>query len=177
MKNISISHSGSKAKLFAMIGAVILIFGCRTVVFDPRGRMVPDAKRIALPESGERAGVFKNEDLTLAYKLTRTSGQLYISGQIRFAERIAENFPLIQYFHLSVMLIDAQGKVLDVAGLISAAYYRAQSALIAGSPISFKTPVAITDNTNSIAFSYTGKAYDNTERDRGSIEFWEYPVY
>jgi hypothetical protein len=178
MMQLPVSHAGSKVRLLAtMWWAVVLMFGCQTLIFDPRRHLVPEAKRITIPESGEGDGVFKTEDLTFAYKMVRTGGQLHLSGQIRFTDRIAENFPLIQYFHLSVILIDAQGKILNMNGLISAAYYRTQYAMIADSPIKFKTAVTIAEKTHSVAFSYTGKAYDNTEPAGGSMDFWEYPIY
>jgi hypothetical protein len=176
MTSLPVSISGSKAKLLIIMAAVLVISGCRSIIFDPRGHLVPEKKRIALPETGERAGVFDTEDLRFAYNLAMTPRQLIISGRLYFTDRVAENFPLIQYFHLSVILIDAQGRILNMVGLISAAYHRTQYALIADSPFAFKTSVAIDEKTSAIAFSYTGRAYDNTEPAGGSMDFWEYPI-
>ena len=98
----------------ALLGAVLLLLGCQSLIFDPRGHQVPEDKRITIPDSGEQAGVYKNEDLRVAYKMVRAPGQLRISGEIRFADRISESFPVIQYFNLGAMLLDGQGKILDM---------------------------------------------------------------
>ena len=177
MKDSKISNAASKGRLLAIICAAVLVFGCQTLSFDPRGHTVPEAKRIAIPDSGEKLGVYKNEDLTLTYKMTRTPGLLTISGEIRFADRIAENFPVIQYFHLDAILIDAQGKVQDMAGLTTAAYYHSEYVTPSDYPPTFNTPITVTENTKSVAFSYTGRAFDATGSDGGGMDFWEYPVY
>ncbi len=176
-KSSTIADARNKVKFLAAIWAVVLLFGCQTLSFDPRGRSVPEAQRIPIPESGERIGVYKTEDLTLKYKMVKSPGQLRISGEIRFTDRIGENFPLIPYFHLAAILIDVQGKVVSMAGLTSEVNYRTQYAALPDYPATFNTTIAVTENIASVAFSYTGKAYDNSDADGGSMDFWEYPVY
>ena len=161
----------------ALTGAFLLLFGCQSMIFDPRGHLVPEDKRIALPDSGEQTGVFRNEDLTIAYKMVRAPGQLRFSGEIRFTDRIAENFPIIKYFHLGTMLLDDQGKILEMANLASVTYYQTQYAMIPDYPLAFNTQLALSGNTRSIAFNYTGNAYDPAGPDGGMMDFWEYPVY
>jgi hypothetical protein len=177
MQNAALSDAGRMAKLLATIGVVALLFGCQTLSFDPRGHVVPEAQRITIPESGERIGAYKTEDLTVAYKMVRAAGRLSVSGEIRFTDRIAENFPLVLYFHLGVILIDAQGKVLDMVGLTSAANYATQYSILPEYPITFTTSVVVPDNVTAVAFNYTGKAMDNAGPEGGSMDFWEYPVY
>jgi hypothetical protein len=177
MKKSNLTDALTKAGLFAVVGVALLAAGCQSILFDLRGRVVPEAKRITIPESGQQTGDYKNEDLTLKYKMARGLGLLTISGEIRFTDRIAGNFPIIQYFHLEVMLVDAQGKILNTAGLASVAYYRTQYALGPDYPLAFNTSVTLPETTRSIAFNYTGKAYDPSEADGGSMDFWEYPVY
>ena len=179
MKKRSSTIAGVRSKLkgFATIWAMVLLFGCQTLILDPRGHSVPEEKWIPIPESGERIGVYKTEDLTLAYKMVKSPGQLRISGEMRFADRIAESFPLIVYFHLAAILLDAQGKVLSMPGLTSAANYQTQYATVPDYPLTFTTTIPVSENTTSVAFSYTGKAYDGSDPEGGSIDFWEYPVY
>lgn len=176
-KSSTIADARNKVTLLAAIWAMVLLFGCQTLSFDPRGRFVPEAQRIPIPESGERVGTYKTEDLTVTYKMVKSSGLLKISGEIRFADRIAEGFPLIHTFHLGAILIDFQGKVMSMAGLTTEANYRTQYATLPDYPATFNTLIPVTENIASVAFSYTGKAYDSSDPDGGSIDFWEYPVY
>jgi hypothetical protein len=177
MKPSALLDGCTRIGKLALLGAVLLLLGCQSLIFDPRSHQVPEDKRIAIPDSGEQTGVFKNEDLILIYKMVRTAGQLRISGEIRFADRISESFPIIQYFHLGAMLLDGQGKILEMTNLTSVGSYRTQYAAIPDYPLVFSTPIALLGNTRSIAFNYTGKAYDPTGPDGGMMDFWEYPVY
>lgn len=176
MKQSTLCVGWARAGKLVLMGMVLLVFGCRSLILDPRGHLVPREKRITIPDSGEQKGVFKNEDLTLAYQMLRTAGRLQISGSLQFADRIAKNFPLIKYFHLGVLLLDEQGKILDVVNLTSVSYYRTQWAVLPDYPLSFSTLILVRDDTRSIAFNYTGNAVDPTT-DGGMMDFWEYPVY
>jgi hypothetical protein len=177
MKPSTLLHRSTRTGRLALMGAVLLLFGCQSLIFDPRGHLVPEEKRIAIPDSGEEKGVFKNEDLTITYKMVKTPGQLAISGDIRFTDRISENFPIVQYFHLGAMLLDDQGKILDLSNLASVAYYQTQYATIPDYPLLINTRIALSGNTRFMAFHYTGKAYDPSEPDGGTMDFWEYPAY
>jgi hypothetical protein len=161
----------------ALLGVVLLLLGCQSLIFDPRGHQVPEDRRITIPDSGEQAGVYKNEDLRVAYKMVRASGQLRISGEIRFADRISESFPVIQYFNLGAMLLDGQGKILDIANLTSAGFYRTQYAMVPDYPLVFNTSIVLSGSARSFAFHYTGRALDPGDNDGGMMDFWEYPVY
>jgi len=176
MKNSTARYEKSRGILLVIICLALIQSGCQTLSFDPRGRTVPEAKRIALQESGESRGIYKTDDLTLTYKMARAPGKLTITGEIHFADRVIENFPVIQYFHLDAILIDAQGKVQDIVGLISASFYRSEYILLSDPPLAFNTSLTVGESTKSIAFSYTGKGIDPTERAGGSMDFWEYPV-
>lgn len=176
MKPSTLLEGCARTGKLALIGVVLLLFGCQSLIFDPRGRLVPQDRRITIPDSGEQAGVFENEDLRLTYKIIRTPGQLRISGSLGFADRISRNFPVVRYFHLGVMLLDDQGKILEMANLASVSFYRTQYAIIPDYPLAFSTLISLRENTRSIAFNYTGNAIDPTT-DGGSMDFWEYPVY
>jgi len=177
MEDAKITLVGKGTKIFITIWAVLLVFGCQTISFDPRGRTVAEAQRITIPESGERVGVYNTEDLTLAYRMVRSPGQLNISGEIHFSDRLAENFPIVRYFHLDAILVDARGKVLEMTGLTSTAYFRTQYATPSDFAVTFKTPVAAGENVQAVAFSYTGKAFDINTSDGSFMDFWEYPIY
>jgi len=164
-----------RGKLLAAVYILSFMAGCQTLLFNPIGRMVPENKRISLRDSGEWTGVFKNEDMILTYKMVRASGILNISGTIHFTRRIAENFPVIGYFHLDAIPIDTQGKSLGMAGLTSVSYYYTEYITPSSPPLTFNTSISIPDSCGSMAFSYTGKAYDPADHDGGGMDFWEYP--
>lgn len=177
MKSLALLHGCTGRGKLALIGVALLLFGCQSLIFDPRGHQVPEDRRIPIPDSGAETRVFKNEDLTMTYKMARTPGQLQISGDIRFTDRIAENFPIVKYFHVGVMLLDDQGKILDLANLASVSFYRTQYATVPDYPLTFNASLLLPENTRSIAFNYTGNAYDPSGPDGGMMDFWEYPVY
>lgn len=167
-----------KAGKAVLIGAALLLFGCQSLIFDPRGHRVPEDKWVLIPDSGEQAGVYNNEDLTIAFKMVRGSGQLRIAGDIRFADRISENFPIIRYFHLGALLLDDQGKILETINLASVGSYRTQYAMIPDYPLVFNARLALSGNVRAIAFNYTGNAIDPAGPDAGGMmDFWEYPIY
>jgi hypothetical protein len=153
---------------------ICFISGCQSLLINPIGHMVQEDKRIPIPESGESIGVYKNEDLVLTYKMVRGAGQLNISGKIQFTRRIAENFPLISYFHLDAIPVDAQGKAQGMVGLTSVSNYYTEYTTPSDPPITFNTSIMVSENARFVAFSYTARAYDPTDNG-GGMDFWEYP--
>jgi hypothetical protein len=153
---------------------VAVVVGCQSLSFSPIGHSVPEAKWIGLPPSGESTGTWTNEDLTLAYKFVRNQSQLNISGSFQFDDRITKSFLIIQYFHLDLIPVDAQGKVLDMIGLTSAGGVN----VLFDKSVDFNKALSLPPNTAAIAFSYRGKAYGGGSGGEGDImDFWEYPVY
>jgi hypothetical protein len=158
-------------RLLGFLLVMALMPSCQSLSFDPKGHTVPESSWIALPGAGEYSGTWSNEDLTLAYQLVRNRSQLRISGSIRFTDRITRNFLMIQYFHLDVIPLDAQGTVLDMIGVTSATSVNT----IFEHSLEFNTVSTLPPNAEGIAFSYRGRTYGTKE---GTImDFWEYPVY
>jgi hypothetical protein len=164
-----------RIKLLIVMCGLFSMAGCQSLLINPAGHMVQEDKRISIPDSREWTGVYKNEDLVLTYKMVRTAGQLNISGSIQFTRRIAENFPVIGYFHLDAIPVDAQGRAQDMAGLVSVSNYYTEYITPSDPPLAFNTPIMVSQDTRSIAFSYTGQAYDPTDNGGGGMDFWEYP--
>ena len=163
-----------RGKLLSLTLLIVLMVGCQSISFDPRGHTVPEAKLIVLPQSGDYSGTYKNEDVNIAYTFVRNQNQLGISGTVRFADRIMMGFVIVQVFHLDAILVDAQGKVLDMTGLTTAS---AVNLLYDGS-IDFSKMVTLPPNTAALAFSYRGMALSGgSDDDGGSMDFWEYPLY
>lgn len=162
------------SKFFDLLGFVlvmVLICGCQSLSFDPRGHTVPESRWIKPPADGEESGSWTNEDLKFGYHFVRNRNQLRISGSIQFADRITKAYPVIQYFHMDVISVDADGKILDMVGLTSTASLNT----IFDRSVEFNRIVTLPSNTQAIALSYRGKAYGN--KDAGTMDFWEYPVY
>lgn len=158
----------------SLVLVMAFMVGCQSLSFDPRGHQVPESSWIRLPPSGEYFGVWNNEDLTLDYKFVRDQKQLSVGGAVRFADRITKNFSMIDYFHLDAIPVDAQGKVLAMIGLTSAARVSTQFGL----PLDFNSVITLPANTAAIAFSYRGRAYSGgSGEDNDLMDFWEYPVY
>jgi hypothetical protein len=161
-------------RVISAILAVVFLVGCQSLSFDPRGRTVPEAKRIALPQSEDYASIYDNGDFDLAYKIASNQGQTSISGRLRFNERITYNFYIIRYFHLNLIALDADGKVLEMMPLTTVGNLNA----IFNDPVEFKRTLRLPSNTAAIAFSYTGQAWGDGTGDGGDVmDFWEYPLY
>jgi hypothetical protein len=171
MKDSARPLFSASCRLLGFMLVMVLMFGCQSLSFDPKGHTVPENRWIALPRAGEYSGTWTNEDLTLDYKFVRNQSQLRISGSIQFADRITKNFLIIQYFHLDAIPVDAQGKVLDMIGLTSAASVNT----IFDHSLEFNSILTLPSNTEAFVFSYRGRAYGTEHGD--IMDFWEYPVY
>lgn len=148
---------------------VLLLAGCQNVSFYTGGGHVAEQERTALVE-GEHNGSWQARDLSVKYHYARKQDQVHIDGTIYFADLLRDNFTLIHDFHLAVILIDAQGKVLGAYGLIG-------SSRDDLTPLSFKTRVPLPPNAVSMAFSYQGTALGGGDHEGGgSAYFWKYPV-
>jgi hypothetical protein len=161
-------------RMILVILAMVFVVGCQSLSFDPRGHTVPEAKRISLPESGDYSGTYDNGDFGLAYKLARNQGQASISGRLRFDERITYSYYIIRYFHLDLIALGAEGKVLEMIPLTTVGNLNA----IFDDSVEFNKAFTFPPNTVAMAFSYTGKACGDGSGDGGDVmDFWEYPLY
>ncbi len=166
----------SRASLPARSGQVLLVVlalllaGCQGGLMGVKGRTVHRESRIPVPPSGEHSASWETRDLSLDYQYMRQADALTISGRVRFSDAIKGNFDLIQYFHMDVILVDDQGKVLDMVGLTSGSYGNSDY------PQTFSKTFRLPPGTTSMAFSYRGQAYSGDDEDGSSAYFWEYPV-
>ena len=174
MRNLAEVLASSCGRLSGLILITVILSGCQGVAFGPIGRTVPENKWIFLSQSGDQSGRWQNEDLILDYKYDRYQSQVSISGIIRFAGRIMNNYSVVQYFHLDAIAVDAQGKVLDMISLTTAGDLNS----LYDGPVDFNKILTLPPNTAAIAFSYQGRAQGNGSGFGGGyMDFWEYPVY
>jgi hypothetical protein len=160
--------------VISVIVAMVFVVGCQSLSFDPRGHTVPEAKRIALPQSGDYFNTYDNGDFELAYKISRNQGQTGISGRLRFDERITYSFYIIRYFHLDLIALGAEGKVLEMIPLMTVGNLNT----VFNGSVEFNRILTLPSNTVAMAFRYTGQAWSGGSGDGGDvIDFWEYPLY
>ena len=156
-----------------MMGTV----GCQTTMSLPVGKMVDQDYRIALQPGGPQAGTWDGMYLSIRYDYVRDGDRLNLKGKVKYANNIVYNYSLIQYFHVDVLFIDAQGKVLEMQPLASTAF----DSLLPSGPdpsVSFKKDVILPLDTVAMAFSYKGQALEGEDGSGGDVKyFWEYPVH
>ena len=159
------------SRVLGFMLVMVLMFGCQSFSVDPRGRTVPQRSWITIPQDGESSGTWTNEDLIFAYKFVRNQSQLKITATIKFADRITKAYPIVQYFHLDAVPLDAQGKVLDMVGLTTTASVNT----FYDNSVEFNHTLTLPPNSEAIALTYQGRAYGS--QDSGTVDFWEYPLY
>ena len=109
-------------------------------------RVVAEETRIALKQNGPESGSWQgNNDLTVNYTTTRNQDTLQIAGDIVF-----KRHRLLDTFRFSLVLIDAEGNVLDIVPVTSAGGRHKVEQL------SFSREVTVPPATRSVAFSYDG---------------------
>ena len=159
------------AAVFAM-GAV----GCQTLATTAVGKMVDQDSWIPLKAGGPQIGTWDGPDVTVKYNYVRAGDNLNLKGEVRYASRIADNFTLIQYFHLDVLFVDSQGKVLDEQPFASDAFETLTPRAL-DPTVPFSREVILPVNTEAMAFSYKGQAISSGDGTGGPLYFWEYPVH
>jgi hypothetical protein len=174
MKNPARALASWCWKLLTLVLINVILLGCQSVSLTPIGHTVPENRWILLSQSGDQSGTWQSEDLILDYKYDRYQDHLSISGIIRFAGRIMNNYGIVQYFHLDAIPVDSQGKVLGMIGLTTAGDLNTMY----DDRVDFYKILTLPPNTTAIAFSYRGRAYGSGSGfDGGFMDFWDYPVY
>ncbi len=159
--------------LMGMTVVLLVLGGCRTLSLDYRAGRVPEEDRISIPENSEQEDVWRTREATVEYHYIRKGSDLRISGVMKLNEPITNNFSWIDYSHLDVIFVDAQGHVLEMRGLMSSCRGRPDA------PEPFDLRLTLPPGTEAIAFSYRGKAYAGGGGDSGGdvYSFWYYPIH
>jgi hypothetical protein len=162
------------AKLLKLILVSFVLLGCQSVEVGTTGRTVPQNKWILLSEAGNQSGKWQTQDLILEYEYDRDHTHLYITGVIHFVTPIRNQWGLVEYFHLDLIPVDAQGAVLEMIPLTTTGEVN----LLTDGPVDFTKTLTLPGNTAAMAFSYTGKGSGGGSYfDGGYGDFWEYPYY
>ncbi len=161
-----------KIPCFAAITLVCSFFflaGCQTMPFSAQNGTVSSEDRVSISE-GKQSGSWRGKDLTVDYAGTRTGADLELNGTVRFAAHMLMGFSLLRDFHLSAILTDENGKVLETKGITAD---RGQIG-----PIPFRVRFSVPAGAASMAFTYSGVAVEGGGDDGGGgfTHFWQYPV-
>jgi hypothetical protein len=173
MKNLRRLPGMDLNRLLLLVTTTFILMGCQSLPASYSGSTVPEAKRIALADSGERSGHYVTEDLKIDFKYVRSQSNLNISGSILFADRLKFNFIRIDNFHADLMFVDGQGKVLSTQGINTSAFSESEY------PLNFGANLVVPSGAVAMAFSYSGRATSGSprdRRDRESMEFWDHPL-
>lgn len=150
---------------------LISLTSCQGAYYGFANKYVNDMDRLPIGDMARQYRLWQGPDVLVDYTSIINNGRLDISGNITFADRITYNFPTIKYFHLDILFVDSQGKVLSVIGVISG------SALDSRDRLAFSRVVPVPDRAASFAFSYSGDAVGDDDDGGGSNSFWHFPVH
>lgn len=157
------------AVLFMLVG---FLMGCHSVSVSPVGKKVPEAKRIALAESGEVKGIYRTEDLVVEYQYSRESSRLMLTGRVRCSDRLRRNLIIVESFHLDAMFADPDGRIHKVQGLLTG---MADTVILDGWA-TFSQVMVVPENSAFLAFSYSGRG-KSEGGDANIMDFWDYPAW
>lgn len=125
---------------------IVTLASCQGKFLTGQGRVVAEEKRIALQQEGSESGSWQGKtDLTVNYTTTRSQDTLQVAGDIVF-----KRHKLLDTFRFSLVLIDAEGNVLDVVPVASAGGRRKVE------QVSFSKELTLPPGTRSFAFTYDG---------------------
>jgi hypothetical protein len=150
---------------FGCIAALLVtLAACQGKIFTGQGNFVPEQNRIVLAQEGSESGNWQGKnDLTVNYTTTRNQDVMQIAGDIQF-----NRHKQLDTFRFSIVLIDSDGNVLEVAPVASAGGRRKVE------QVSFNREVTLPPGTRSFAFTY-----DGTTRGIGQggspTSFWSAP--
>jgi hypothetical protein len=154
-----------------------MVVACQGRFLSYQGAVAKQESRIALQEGGLYTGSWKTRDLSMDYSYQRDQNNMELSGTVELDKSLERGFPTLEYLIISVHLLDAEGKVLENARLLTSEYRHMIKKL------SFKQSIKLPPGTTAMAFSYRGRARDvggsgvsvDDSGDGDSWDFWLYP--
>jgi hypothetical protein len=164
--------------LFVLINLCIACAGSNPL--SP-GAWVAEEDRIALMDGGPHKGTWKTRDLSIQYEYQDAAPSLQVKGVLELANYIPMGFSTLEYLHLYIHFLDANGTVLATQRLRAFGY---QSFRLARE-MTFNERFDLTQDTVAFAFSYSGKATaaggpgpsgsNSSSEGRTDWEFWKVP--
>lgn len=154
-----------------MTVVLLALAGCRILSLDYRAGRVPEQDRISIPENSEQADVWRTREAAVEYHYLRKGSDLRISGVMKLGEPITNNYSGIEYSHLDVILVDSEGNVLEMRGLMSSCWTHPEA------PQPFDLRIILPPGADAMAFSYRGKAFSGGTEGGDVYSFWYYPIH
>lgn len=148
----------------AILISIWLLAACQSKFFTAEGRFVAEEKRTAIELGGSASGSWQGKtDLVVEYTMTTTAQSMQIAGEIVFRRT-----RILNTFQCMVVLIDANGNVLQVEGIVSSGGRDEVQR------IPFSREIKLPPAARYFAFSYSG-----TSGGRGNSSspnsFWSSP--
>ena len=149
--------------------AAVFLLACQSLMVTYQGATVHPEDRIPLVAGALQAGGYLAPDLAVDYQYSLNQSELDISGAVVFAGSISGNFSSIVNFHLSLVLLDAEGRIVGTKSLQATSYSDP------GEPMPFSERIALPPGVSGIAFVYSGDAREGGQ-DGVATTFWHYPI-
>ncbi|MGA2226489.1 MAG: hypothetical protein ABSH41_18795 [Syntrophobacteraceae bacterium] len=150
--------------LLSLITLVLCIAGLQISADTAGAGFVPPADRLSIAQPSY-SGLWKGPDLSVEYRYSRDQSQIDLSGKVRFAY-FWIGYTLLQYFRLSAVFLDENGRVLESDGLVTNRD--------SFESIPFHSKLKLPSNAVFMAWSYGGLAGGGGN---GPTSFWFYPIY
>jgi hypothetical protein len=152
-----------------LVVAAVFLPACQSLMVSYQGATVHSEDRIPLVAGAGQAGGYLGPDLAVDYQYLWNQSKLDISGAVVFAGSISGNFTSIKRFHMSLVLLDAQGRILEMKLLQTA------NPGDPSDPMPFSERIALPPGVSGMAFVYGGDAREGGQ-DGVSTMFWHYPI-
>jgi hypothetical protein len=149
--------------------AAVFLLACQSLMVSYQGATVHSEERIPLVAGALQAGGYLAPDLAVYYQYVWNQSELDISGVVVFAGSISGNFTSIKKFHLSVVLLGAEGRIVGNK-LLQATSFSDPS-----DPMPFSERIALPPGVSGMAFVYGGDAREGGQ-DGVATTFWHYPI-
>jgi hypothetical protein len=150
----------------------IVFAGCQGALLSYKGAKVRTPYRIALSDGTQKSAHYQSPDLTIDYQILRNGDELRVSGVVEYTPKITNTYTLIPYFHLSLLLTDQYGNILQEKGLMT------PGSNDPNNKMRVSEKIHLPSGTAYMAFSYSGEARCGGRQDGGggAMSFWEVPI-
>ncbi|MCP4692471.1 MAG: hypothetical protein GY859_30790 [Desulfobacterales bacterium] len=138
---------------------LFLLASCKSALLTFQGAVVKEDLRVVLEEDGAGDAAWETRDVSLRCQYKRADGWLELLGVVRIADHLRNSYDVMEFFHLTLFFLDADGRVIDSKNLSLGAYRNE----IWEMP--FERSVDAPESAGAIAFGYSGRAVNHRPGD------------
>ena len=128
------------------------------------GKSVTQENRITIIDGGPHEGLWETNIVKVNYQYNRQPDMLEISGKA-----LLKRGRVVEYFSLSVYLVDGQGKINQLYSLVMAGGRNQIN------EFSFQKSLKLEPDTQSMVFGYRGATRGIGEGSGSTNDFWKAP--